>query len=94
MTPSGSVTVLHSFVQTMDGDDPQVGLVQGTDRNFYGVAAVAGPKNMGTIFKVTTAGVFSVLYSFDGTVGAMPASTLTQDTSGFSTATPPAVALS
>lgn len=82
MTPSGSLTVLHNFVQTTDGELPQVGLVQGTDGNLYGVSFGAGPNNLGTIFKVTTKGVFSVVYSFDGSVAENPASALLQHTNG------------
>jgi uncharacterized repeat protein (TIGR03803 family) len=77
-SPSSSFTVLHSFgASSADGMVPQ-GLVQGTDGNFYGTTFSGGiytatytgePLNLGavgagTLFKITPAGVETVLYSF------------------------------
>jgi uncharacterized repeat protein (TIGR03803 family) len=58
-------TVLASFDQT-SGAAP-TGLVQGTDGNLYGTAVFGGAYNFenGDIFKITTSGHLSVLYSFD-----------------------------
>ena len=36
ITPSGTLTTLHSFDRTTDGAGPYGGLVQATDGNFYG----------------------------------------------------------
>jgi uncharacterized repeat protein (TIGR03803 family) len=45
------------------------GIVLGKDGAFYGTAASGGDYNKGTIFKVTTNGGMSVLFSFDGSNG-------------------------
>ncbi|WP_157572459.1 choice-of-anchor tandem repeat GloVer-containing protein [Nevskia soli] len=74
VTPSGVETVLYSFGdRNADGAQPFAGLVQGNDGNFYGTAQYGGAnasindgKGGGIVFKVTPAGVESVLYSFGG----------------------------
>ena len=84
ITTSGAYTVLHNFNTATDGGTPHAGLVQATDGNFYGTTTTGGSLGGGTIFKITTAGVFSVVYNFnpnDGT-GSDPESTLTQHTNG------------
>ena len=57
-------------------------LTLGTDGNFYGVAVQAGSAGCGTIFKVTVAGAFRVLYNFNNTHGCNPAQYLTEGTEG------------
>ncbi len=67
MTPGGKMTSLYSFcAQTncVDGDDPQAGLVLGTDGDLYGTTALGGTGNRGTIFKITPRGTLTTLYSF------------------------------
>jgi uncharacterized repeat protein (TIGR03803 family) len=88
ITPSGVPSILHTMSQT-DGTDLFTGLVQATDGNFYGAATRGGnttvapcnPAGCGTLFQVTPAGGFSVLYTFDFTTGAGP-STPVQHTNG------------
>jgi uncharacterized repeat protein (TIGR03803 family) len=82
MTSAGVLTVLHSFTPASDGGEPNGGLVQGTDGNFYGTTILGGTKNHGTIFRITPAGVFSNRYNFDGTGGNSPMVTLLQHTTG------------
>jgi len=68
MTPQGVVTNLHSF-NTSDGSEPEAGLIQGTDGNFYGTTYTGGgPGGYGTAFKITSAGVFTSLHSFNDNV--------------------------
>jgi uncharacterized repeat protein (TIGR03803 family) len=43
-----------------------LGLVQGTDGNFYGTTSGGGVHNVGTVFKLTPEGVETVLYTFAG----------------------------
>src|SRR6202030_2545972 len=71
MTPNGVLTTLYSFcsqANCADGYDPQAGLVQGTDGNFYGTAGVGGgvtcfdTNGCGTIFSITSSGALTVLY--------------------------------
>lgn len=72
VTTSGVLTPLHSFGY-YDGATPFAALVQGTDGLLYG-ATMSGGTNIyyGTIFKVTTNGVFTLLHSFNYSEGSYP----------------------
>ena len=61
MTPAGILTVLHSLSSTADGANCYGSLVKGTDNNFYGTTNGGGTTGQGTIFKITPAGVYTVL---------------------------------
>ena len=65
MTPSGTVTILHSFAGS-DGNQAYSALIQGTDGNLYGVTYAGGTSNKGVVFKCSTTGTYSVLYNFTG----------------------------
>jgi uncharacterized repeat protein (TIGR03803 family) len=52
--------------QSQHGPDPTA-LLQGSDGNFYGTTAYGGAADWGAVFKITPAGVGTVLYSFNGT---------------------------
>jgi uncharacterized repeat protein (TIGR03803 family) len=83
VTPAGIETVLYSFTYGSDGGLPQAALIQGTDGNFYGTTASAGTFDSGVVFKVTPAGVESVLYTFTGSNdGASPLAGLIQGIDG------------
>jgi uncharacterized repeat protein (TIGR03803 family) len=56
-------TTLHSFDGT-DGDAPYAGLVQATNGNLYGTTVYGGTNDNGTIFKITSNGTLTTLYSF------------------------------
>ena len=75
ISSSGSFTLLYSFSSagTADGKDPHAGLVQGADGNFYGTASSGGAHNYGSVFQISLTGVFTLLHSFSGTDGALPA---------------------
>jgi len=47
-------------------------IIQGSDGNFYGTTSFGGINNVGSVFKVTPAGVFTTLVSFTGANGASP----------------------
>ncbi len=71
MTPGGNLTTLYSFCpdypySCADGLDPYGALVQGPDGNFYGTTSSGGTgaDNAGTVFKITTSGALTTLYSF------------------------------
>jgi uncharacterized repeat protein (TIGR03803 family) len=87
MTPAGTLTTLHSF-DGSDGSLPFAALVQGADGNFYGTTASGGANygecstGCGTVFKITPAGKFSSLHSFDFTDGQEPFAPLVQTASG------------
>lgn len=83
MTLAGVLTVLHNMDGFSDGRYLDSGLVQATDGNFYGVAVNGGSTDgYGSLFKITSAGVFAVLYDFDVSTGAYPRTTLLQHTNG------------
>jgi uncharacterized repeat protein (TIGR03803 family) len=65
-----------------DGQFPTAVVVQATDGNFYGVTYHGGIAKNGVIFKLTSAGAYSILYHFDGANGGSPESTPMQHTNG------------
>jgi uncharacterized repeat protein (TIGR03803 family) len=70
ITPTGVETVLYSFAGgTTDGADPAASLIQGSDGSFYGTTRSGGTSGGGTVFKITSAGVETVLYSFSFSAG-------------------------
>jgi uncharacterized repeat protein (TIGR03803 family) len=89
ITPNGTLTTLYSFcAQTgcTDGGMPSAALIQATDGNFYGTASGGGSSGFaGTLFKITSSGVLTTLYSFcsqsNCTDGASP-NGLVQATNG------------
>jgi uncharacterized repeat protein (TIGR03803 family) len=60
-----SYTVIKSFASGTDGGYPYGGLMQDSDGNFYGITRSGGSKSGGTIYKLTTAGVYTVLRHLD-----------------------------
>jgi uncharacterized repeat protein (TIGR03803 family) len=69
MTPTGDFTPLYSFTGGADGGGVS-GLMQGSDGNFYGTTegggVAAGSNGFGTVFRVTSTGVLTTLYTFTG----------------------------
>ncbi len=63
ITPSGTLTVLHSFTGT-DGYGPVGTLLQASDGAFYGTTSAEGGHGFGTVFKITSAGTFTTIYNF------------------------------
>jgi uncharacterized repeat protein (TIGR03803 family) len=57
-------TNLYSFTGTNDGASPAAALVQGTDGYFYGTTYGGGTNDAGTVFKISSKGVLTRLYSF------------------------------
>jgi uncharacterized repeat protein (TIGR03803 family) len=76
ITPTGDFTVLHSFVgYPSDGDTPYSGLLLANDGNFYGTTYQGGAWNLGTVYRITPDGAFTVIHSFGGVAmfdGARP----------------------
>ena len=64
-----TLTTLVSFVLS-NGAVPAAGLVQGSDGAFYGTTQ--GSSGFGTVFKITSSGVFSNLLTFTGVSGSYP----------------------
>ncbi len=85
ITPAGKLTTLHNFCSQSDCTDggPGDGLVQATDGYFYGTTPIGGVDGGGgTVFKITPAGAFTSLVTFDGTDGSFPQAGLVQATNG------------
>jgi uncharacterized repeat protein (TIGR03803 family) len=83
MTPSGALTLLYSFSGTSDGGNPDTALTLAKDGNFYGTTVGVGFRNFGTVFKISTAGALTTLYSFTGgSDGAYVAAPLVQASDG------------
>ena len=68
VSTNGALTTLYSFGGDGDGALPNDGLVQGSDGSFYGTTASLGTNGYGTLFKISTNGELTTLYSF--TAGA------------------------
>ncbi|HWG76115.1 MAG TPA: choice-of-anchor tandem repeat GloVer-containing protein [Steroidobacteraceae bacterium] len=85
VTPDGTETVLYSFAGgSTDGANPEAGVIQGSDGNFYGSTAAGGASADGTIFELTAAGVETILHTFAGGTGdgAKPEANLIQESDG------------
>jgi uncharacterized repeat protein (TIGR03803 family) len=83
MTPSGTVTTLHAFERDADGAYPQASLIQATDGSFYGTTFSGGAGGFGTVFRITSSGTLTTLYSFSsGVSGGNPVAGLKQATDG------------
>ena len=80
----GKETVLHSFSGS-DGAHPTASLVRDASGNLYGTTFYGGTASCGcgTVFKIDTTGVETVLYSFTGGAdGKFPAGRLLLDSVG------------
>jgi uncharacterized repeat protein (TIGR03803 family) len=87
LTPSGTLTTLYSFSNFPGAAYPYAGLIQAADGDLYGTTQSGGGSNYcaagcGTIFKITTAGALTTLYSFSGPEGNSPYAELVQGTDG------------
>jgi uncharacterized protein (TIGR03437 family) len=83
VTPDGTVSTLYTFCSQpacADGSFPNA-LILGSDGNFYGTTTSGGSgvdttsrflAGNGTVFKITPAGVFTTIYTFQGTDGGSP----------------------
>lgn len=77
--PGGTPANVYSFSGGIDGSLPVGGLVWGDDGSLYGatrVNSIRGFAFYGTLFKVTTNGVLTTLYSLNFTDGSYPAAGL------------------
>ena len=87
ISTNGALTSLHLFSGD-DGANPQAGLVQGSDGSFYGTTLYGGNINVnygegyGTVFKISSNGALTSLYSFSGGDGVYPQAALVQGSDG------------
>jgi uncharacterized repeat protein (TIGR03803 family) len=67
ITPTGTLTTLHNFCSQpscTDGEEPEAGLIQATNGNFYGTTELGGAHGDGTVFEITPTGTLTTLHSF------------------------------
>ncbi len=82
ITPSGSLSTLHAFNNT-DGSTPVGGVIFGSDGLLYGTTSAGGANGAGSVYKISTTGTFTSLYSLSSTSdGASPAGKLVQGPDG------------
>jgi len=83
VTQEGVYTVLYAFQGSPDGQNPQANLYLASDSNFYGTTARGGAFGNGTIFRISSTGVFTLLYTFTGgTDGGFPAAGVIEGSDG------------
>lgn len=79
----GSFSVLHTFTYGADGANPQASVRFDSAGNMYGTASSGGAYGWGTVWKINTAGAFSVVHPFtDGSDGGEPNGNITFDSAG------------
>ena len=71
VTPGGTLTSIYSFClqgtppsDCPDGYQPLAPLVQASNGDLYGTTLRGGANNEGTVFKITTGGMLTTVYSF------------------------------
>jgi uncharacterized repeat protein (TIGR03803 family) len=91
VSPSGVMTILYGFTgATTDGKYPEGTLVMDAEGNLYGTTSGGGTSGdacnnygCGTVYKLDSNGVETVLYNFSGGVdGATPNAGLVRDSAG------------
>ncbi len=76
--------VIYSFKSWEDGAYPVGSLIQGKDGYLYGTTELGGTSNIGTVFKISTAGDWYRSISFMGQPdGAFPYASLIQGKDGY-----------
>jgi uncharacterized repeat protein (TIGR03803 family) len=82
LAPDGTHTILHSFTGGADGDSPLAEPLLDVAGNLYSTTLGGGDFGKGTVFKIDTAGNFTVVHSFSGSDGAGPEAGLVMDAAG------------
>jgi uncharacterized repeat protein (TIGR03803 family) len=74
---------LHVFKDVRNnGASPFCGLVQANDGHLYGTTAYGGEFDLGTAYRITLAGAFTLVHSFSWGDGAYPGAALIQASDG------------
>jgi uncharacterized repeat protein (TIGR03803 family) len=88
LSPTGVLTILHTFSGGSDGANQVGGLLQATDGNLYGTNDLGGKFGWGVLFCYSPGTVpagqtrFHVLHDFHWATGASPQVTVLQHTNG------------
>jgi len=65
ITPAGIEKRLYSFGNNAgDGITPNGGMIQASNGFLYGTTSIGGTGNVGSVFKISTSGIETVIYSF------------------------------
>ena len=64
LTASGAMTVVYAFTGGADGAYPYGALVQDADGSLIGTTSSGGAGNAGTVFRISSTGSFTLLYTF------------------------------
>jgi uncharacterized repeat protein (TIGR03803 family) len=72
VTAAGKVTPIYSFTNGLDGATPEAALIKGNDGKLYGTCTAGGTNGTGTIFRITTNGILTSLYSFTAQASTYP----------------------
>jgi uncharacterized repeat protein (TIGR03803 family) len=84
ISTNGAFDSLHLFTGGNDGGEPNASLMQASDGSLYGTTAEGGTNGAGTVFRTSTNGALTSLYSFTASVndGATPQAGLVQGSDG------------
>ncbi len=82
LSPSGILTVLHSFTGGSDGGHPNGDLIADVEGNLYGTTPAIPRSTHGTVFKLSQQGALTVLHTFSGSDGFDPRSGVIMDAGG------------
>ncbi len=86
ITPTGTLTILHNFTGSgSDGSTPVVGLTKDLNGNFRGTTLGGGSNGTGTVFEISSGGLFATLHEFGSPAssdGSGPVADLVQDANG------------
>jgi uncharacterized repeat protein (TIGR03803 family) len=83
MASDGTLSLLYSFTGTGDGGDPYAPPIQARDGNLYGTTASGSSQTpYGAVYKLTSAGLLTVLYQFDQAHGTSPYTPLVEGNDG------------
>ncbi|HVM50572.1 MAG TPA: choice-of-anchor tandem repeat GloVer-containing protein [Candidatus Acidoferrum sp.] len=82
VSSGGSLTLVRSFTNGLDGGFPAAGVTLGSDGSLYGMTSQGGARSNGVVYKVTANGLFTTLAVFNKTNGSLPLAELVQDVTG------------
>lgn len=82
ITPSGTFKTINSSSDITVAACTSGALAQGDDGNLYGAAQSGGVNTLGSLFRLTTAGALTVIWSFDSVHGVGPFAPIVQGNDG------------
>ncbi len=85
ITTAGAISAVYNFCATgscPDGNFPEGGVALRENGTLYGMTALGGTSGIGSVYRLPPAGALDSFFSFDGTIGAEPISTLMRASNG------------